>query len=88
MLKPTGNRLLLKLTKDQVKNDAGLEIPEDTEPRGSGQGTIIDIGPKCELEWTKGETVHFVRFEGHIIEKDNIEYKSILETDIVAKEGE
>ena len=84
MLRPTGKNLLVKLTEQETVSEAGIEIPK--EQKSPDSGTLMSIGDKCELDWSIGDKLHFVRFEGHSITHEGVDYKLITEDLILAKE--
>lgn len=86
MLKPTNNNVLVQLDKPKTTTEAGIELPQDN--KNPGHGVIADVGPNCQGDWEVGQKVYFVRFEGHVIEHEDIKYNVLKEEDLLAYEKE
>lgn len=82
MIKPTADRLVIKVIEVKDKTEGGLYIPEIAKEKQQ-LGKVIAAGPKCE-EVKKGVTVMFGKYSGSEVRYDNEEYLIIKEEDVLA----
>ena len=93
--KPTGHRVLVKVTKVEEISQGGIIIPKDVTKReqlGQDGGIVVEVGNTAysdqESPWCKvGDYVKFGRYAGQLISpkeaKDGIEYRVLNDLDIV-----
>ena len=85
MIKPIGDRVLVKQHTEDTTTDSGIHIGGEEEltlPRG----VVIDVGVRADLEEVKqGDTVYFPDFAGQEIEYKGTTYKILKITEILAK---
>ena len=93
--KPTGHRVLVKVTKIEEITQGGIIIPKEVTKReqlGQDGGIVVEVGNTAysdqESPWCKvGDYVKFGRYAGQLISpkeaKDGIEYRVLNDLDIV-----
>ena len=99
--KPTGHRVLVKVTKVEEVSQGGIIIPKDVTKReqlGQDGGIVVEVGNTAysdqESPWCKvGDYVKFGRYAGQLIRpkeaSDGIEYRVLNDLDIcLTKTGE
>jgi chaperonin GroES len=91
MLKPIGDKLLIKPSKAEEKTKSGIVIP-DTAKDKPNEGTVIAAGAgrKTEdgkvipMDVKKGDVVIYTSYAGNKIKIDNEEHLIISESDVLA----
>ena len=99
--KPTGHRVLVKVTKIEEITQGGIIIPKDVTKReqlGQDGGVVVEIGNTAysdqESPWCQvGDYVKFGRYDGQLITPDEaddgIEYRVLNDLDIcLTKSGD
>ena len=93
--KPTGHRVLVRVTQIEEVTQGGIIIPQDVTKReqlGQDGGIVVEVGNTAysdqESPWCKvGDYVKFGRYAGQLISpkeaKDGIEYRVLNDLDIV-----
>lgn len=89
MIKPVGDRVVLKVIENSNTTDSGIYIPSSepstqAEVVAVGPGRILEKGETVPLEVKEGDKVIFSRYAGTKIEIDEIEYLVVHEGDIIA----
>ncbi len=92
MLKPLGDRVLIKPSKGEEKTKSGIVLP-DTAKDKPNEGEIVAVGSgrKTEegkvipLEVKVGDIVVYAGYSGTKVKVDDVEYLIISENDIIAK---
>ena len=100
MIKPVWGRLVVKPidieeTDEVIRaaKSAGIQIIDNQEKErlqhGQVEGELIAIGGNCFDDWNEpipkvGDKVIYDKFSGFIKKLDNIEYRIISDTDILA----
>lgn len=91
MLKPLGDRVIIKVTKEEETTASGIvlagtakEKPQTGEVIAVGAGRVLDNGTKAELSVVVGDTVFFEKYAGSEVKYGGIEYLVIKESDIIA----
>lgn len=89
MIKPLGDRVVLKVNKPESQTQGGIYIPTTEVPN---QGTVVAVGPGrvfengqvSPLEVSVGDRVIFTQFSGTQIKQGDEEYLVLHEGDIIA----
>jgi chaperonin GroES len=91
MLRPLGDRVLLKQLEAEQKTKSGIvlpdsaqEKPQEAEVIAVGKGKVTDDGKKVPVEVKKGDIVVYSKYSGTNIKVDGIEYVLISESEILA----
>ena len=74
MIKPTGERVIIKLEKDVSLTPGGLIIHEMAQEK-LYRGRIVAVHEGCKLK--VGELVMYDKYTGNIFEKDREQYMII-----------
>ena len=91
MLKPLGDRVVLKVQKEEEQSIGGIVIasnakenPITGEVIAVGNGRILDNGQRVEPEVKVGQSVVFDKYAGSEVKYEGEEYLVIRENDIIA----
>ena len=92
MIKPLGNRVLVKLAKEEDVTKSGIVLPEnsgkDKKTEGEviavGSGKIADDGTPIRIEVKVGDKIIIKSWGGDEVEFDGVEYKIFDVADILA----
>ncbi|HAE62434.1 MAG TPA: co-chaperone GroES [Eubacteriaceae bacterium] len=90
MLKPLGDRVVLKVKEEEATTASGIvlpgsakEKPQEGEVVAVGSGEVLD-GKKVALEVKVGDKVVFSKYSGTEIKVDGEEYLIVRQNDILA----
>jgi chaperonin GroES len=91
-LKPLDDRVVVEALEAEEKTTGGILLP-DTAKQKPQQGKVIAVGPgklsekgnRLTLGVKVGDTVLFGKYSGSDVEVNNVEYKILRESDILAK---
>ena len=92
MLKPLGDRVILKVVEKEEVTKGGIvlpdtaskEKPQEAEVVAVGPGRVLENGQKVALEVKKGDHVIFSKYAGTEIKRGGHEYLIVGERDILA----
>ena len=91
MLKPLGDRVVLKVQKEEEQSIGGIVIASNAKEKPTtgeviavGNGRILDNGQRVEPEVKVGQSVVFVKYAGSEVKYEGEEYLVIRENDIIA----
>lgn len=91
MLKPLGDRVVVKRIEEEAKTKGGIVLPDTAKEKPQkgkviavGSGRTLDNGTKVALEVKEGDTVVFAKYGGTEIEIDGEEYIILSERDLLA----
>ncbi|MBI5811531.1 MAG: co-chaperone GroES [Meiothermus silvanus] len=91
MLKPLGDRVVVKRIEEEAKTKGGIVLPDTAKEKPQkgkvvavGSGRTLDNGTKVPLEVKEGDTVVFAKYGGTEIEIDGEEYIILSERDLLA----
>jgi len=85
-VKPLGDRVLIKLEKNEAKSAGGIIIP-DTAQEKTQQGTVVSTGPGTEKEKitvNAGDRVMYDKYAGTQIKIGGEEHLILKMADIIA----
>lgn len=90
-IRPTGSRLLIKVTEEPGTTKSGIHIPQNSfkkdVPHIAG---VAGKGPNVRGTISIGDTIVFAKYSGELVKIDDGEYSFIDESDVLAvikKEG-
>ncbi len=90
MIKPLGDRVLLRALEREEKTASGIVLP-DTAKEKPQEAEVIAVGPGryeegklVALDVKAGDRVIFSKYAGTEVKYDNVEYLIVRETDILA----
>ena len=91
MLKPLGDRIVIKVIEDTEQTSGGIFIPDSAKEkpqRGEvvavGLGKMNDKGEREPMDVKVGETVLYAKYAGTDIKMDGVEYKILSVKDALA----
>ena len=91
MLKPLGDRVVLKVQKEEEQSIGGIVIASNAKEKPTtgeviavGNGRILDNGQRVEPEVNVGQSVVFDKYAGSEVKYEGEEYLVIRENDIIA----
>lgn len=91
MIKPLGDRVVLKLIEQEQRTESGIVLPDTAKEKPQqgevvavGSGRILDNGQRVELEVNVGDKVIFSKYAGTEVKIDGEEYLIVNERDILA----
>lgn len=91
MLKPLGDRVVLKVQKEEEQSIGGIVIASNAKEKPTtgeviavGNGRILDNGQRVEPEAKVGQSVVFDKYAGSEVKYEGEEYLVIRENDIIA----
>ncbi|MHB1419202.1 MAG: co-chaperone GroES [Bacillota bacterium] len=91
MLKPLGDRVVVKALSGEAKTQGGIvlpdtakEKPQEGEVVAVGPGRILDNGNRATPEVSVGNRVIYAKYGGTEVKVDGEEYLVLRESDILA----
>ena len=90
MLKPLGDRVIVKPSVEEEKTAGGIFLPDTAKERPQW-GEVVAVGPgkfedgkRIEIEVKAGDKVIFLKYGGTEIKIDGVDYLILRESDILA----
>ena len=91
MLKPLGDRIVIKVIEDTEQTSGGIFIPDSAKEKPQkgevvavGQGKMNDKGEREPMDVKVGDTVLYAKYAGTDIKMDGVEYKILSIKDALA----
>ncbi len=91
MLKPLGDRIVVKVIEDTEQTSGGIFIPESAKEKPQkgevvavGLGKVNDKGEREPMDVKVGETVLYAKYAGTDVKMDGVEYKILSIKDALA----
>ena len=91
MLKPLGDRIVIKVIEDTEQTSGGIFIPDSAKEKPQkgevvavGQGKLNDKGDREPMDVKVGDTILYAKYAGTDIKMDGIEYKILSVKDALA----
>ncbi len=91
MLKPLGDRIVIKVIEDTEQTSGGIFIPDSAKEKPQkgevtavGQGKLNDKGEREPMDVKVGDTVLYAKYAGTDIKIDGVEYKILSIKDALA----
>lgn len=91
MLRPLGDRVIIKLVEAEEKTSSGIVLPGSAQEKPQegkviavGNGVIRDNGQRTELEVKEGDRIIFSKYAGTELKYGGNEYLILRENDILA----
>ena len=91
MLKPLGDRIVIKVIEDTEQTSGGIFIPDSAKEKPQkgevvavGQGKMNDKGEREPMDVKVGDTVLYAKYAGTDIKMDGVEYKILSVKDALA----
>ena len=91
MLKPLGDRVVIRVLEQEEKTASGIFLP-DTAKEKPSQGEVIAVGPgklqddgkRVALDVKVGDKIIFSKYAGTEVKLDDEEYIIVKQNDILA----
>lgn len=91
MIKPLGDRVVVKALPQEEKTKSGIVLP-DTAKEKPQQGEVVAVGPgrllengqRAAMDLKAGDKVFFSKYAGNEVKIDETEYLILREMDILA----
>ncbi len=91
MLKPLGDRVIIRVVEKEEKTKSGIflpdtakEKPQEGEVVAVGVGKVYDNGQRVALEVQVGDRVMFAKYAGTEVNIDGVDHLILSERDILA----
>lgn len=91
MIKPLGDRVLIKACEKEETTKFGIVLPDTAKEKPQegkviavGSGKMLDNGQKISLEVKVGDKVIFSKYAGTEVKCDGEEYMILSERDVLA----
>ena len=91
MLKPLGDRIVIKVIEDTEQISGGIFIPDSAKEKPQkgevvavGQGKMNEKGEREPMDVKVGDTVLYAKYAGTDIKMDGVEYKILSVKDALA----
>ncbi len=91
MLKPLGDRIVIKVIEDTEQTSGGIFIPDSAKEKPQkgevvavGAGKINDKGEREPMDVKTGDIVLYAKYAGTDIKMDGTEYKILSVKDALA----
>jgi len=91
MLKPLGDRIVVKVIEDTEQTSGGIFIPDSAKEKPQkgeviavGLGKMNDKGEREPLDVEVGQTVLYAKYAGTDVKMDGVEYKILSVKDALA----
>ena len=91
MLKPLGDRIVVKVIEDTEQTQGGIFIPDSAKEKPQkgeivavGLGKMNDKGEREPMDVTVGQTVLYAKYAGTDVKMDGCEYKILSVKDALA----
>ncbi|MCL6581689.1 MAG: co-chaperone GroES [Firmicutes bacterium] len=94
MLKPLGDRIVVKVIEEEERTPGGIVLPDTAKEKpivgevvAVGPGRMLDNGQRVALEVKVGDKVVFSKYGGTEVKIDGEEYLIMRESDVLAIKG-
>lgn len=91
MLKPLGDRIVIKIIEDTEQTSGGIFIPDSAKEKPQkgeviavGLGKLNEKGEREPMDVKVGDTVLYAKYAGTDIKMDGVEYKILSIKDALA----
>ena len=91
MLKPLGDRIVIKVVEDTEQTSGGIFIPDSAKEKPQkgevvavGEGKMNDKGEREPMDVKVGDVVLYAKYAGTDIKMDGVEYKILSVKDALA----
>ena len=91
MLKPLGDRIVIKVIEDTEQTSGGIFIPDSAKEKPQkgevvavGEGKLNDKGEREPMDVKAGDVVLYAKYAGTDVKMDGVEYKILSIKDALA----
>ena len=82
-VKPLGDRILVKMEKEEEKTSSGLYIPETAQEK-TQIGVVVAVGDDEEIKVKNGDRVMYDKYSGTTIKIDSEDHLILSMGDVLA----
>lgn len=90
MIRPLGDRVVVKPMPSEEKTKSGIvlpdtakEKPQEGEVIAVGNGRLLESGQRVPIDLKQGDRILFSKYAGNEIKIDDVEYLIMRESDIL-----
>ena len=91
MIKPLGDRVVIKVSEGEQKTASGIVLPDTAKEKPQegtvvavGTGKLLDNGQRAALDVNEGDRIIFSKYAGTEIKFGGKDYLIVSERDILA----
>ncbi|MDR7867525.1 MAG: co-chaperone GroES [Sporomusaceae bacterium] len=91
MIKPLGDRVVIKVLEKEEKTKSGIVLPDTAKEKPQegkivavGTGKVLDNGQRIALDVKEGDKVIFSKYAGTEVKIDGQDYLILSERDVLA----
>ena len=91
MLKPLGDRVVIRVLEQEEKTASGIFLPDTAKEKpsqgeviGVGSGKLLDDGKRLALDVKVGDKIIFSKYAGTEVKFEGTDYLIVSERDILA----
>ncbi len=91
MIKPLGDRVVIKVLEKEEKTKSGIVLPDTAKEKPQegkivavGTGKVLENGQRIPLDVKEGDKVIFSKYAGTEIKIDGQDYLILSERDVLA----
>lgn len=91
-IKPLDDRVVIRVLDAEEVTSGGIVLPDSAKEKPSrgkvtavGNGRLLDDGKRAKLSVKKGDEVIFGKYAGTDVTVDDVDYKILRETEILAR---
>jgi chaperonin GroES len=91
MIKPLGDRVVIKVLEGEMKTKSGIVLPDTAKEKPQegeiievGTGKVLDNGQRVALDVKVGDKIIFSKYAGTEVKYEGQEYLIVSERDILA----
>jgi chaperonin GroES len=95
MLRPLGDRIIVKMTEQEEKTVSGIVLPDSAKEKPQegkviavGAGRILENGDRVKLEVSMNDRIIFSKYAGTEVKYKGEDYLILRENDILVILGE
>jgi chaperonin GroES len=90
MIRPLGDRIVVKPTPSEEKTKSGIVLPETAKEKPQegeviavGSGRLLETGQRVPIDLKAGDKILFSKYAGNEVKIDDADYLIMRETDVL-----
>jgi len=90
VIRPLGDRIVVKPTPSEEKTKSGIvlpdtakEKPQEGEVIAVGSGKLLETGQRVPIDLKPGDKILFSKYAGNEVKLDDVEYLIMRESDVL-----
>ena len=91
MIKPLGDRIVIKVIEDNEQTTGGIFIPDSAKEKPQkgevvavGPGRVLENGQREPMDVNTGDVILYAKYSGTDVKVENVEYKILPIRDVLA----